>query len=117
MPSWFKIDDTRAAAVSPSLLVDRGVLLGNLRAMIELAGSPDRLRPHVKTHKMPAIVRLSESMGIRKHKCATIAEAEMVAEAGGTDVLFAYPIVGPNIERLARPRRTLSGHDVPHPRR
>jgi D-serine deaminase-like pyridoxal phosphate-dependent protein len=55
---------------------------------------------------MPAIVRLCEAMGIRKHKCATIAEAEMVAAAGGTDVLLAYPLVGPNIARLARLIRT-----------
>jgi D-serine deaminase-like pyridoxal phosphate-dependent protein len=46
-------------------------------------------------------VRLCEELGIRKHKCATIAEAEMVAAAGGTDVLLAYPLVGPNIARLA----------------
>ena len=70
--------------------------------MIAMARGADRLRPHVKTHKMPAIVRMCEAMGIRKHKCATIAEAEMVAAAGGTDVLLAYPLVGPNIARFAR---------------
>src|SRR5262249_11280763 len=49
-------------------------------------------------------VRMSEAIGIRKHKCATIAEAEMIASAGGegTDVLLAYPIVGPNLARLRR---------------
>ena len=41
-------------------------------------------------------------MGIRKHKCATIAEAEMVAASGGSDVLIAYPIIGPNLARFAR---------------
>ena len=57
---------------------------------------------HVKTHKMPAIVAMCEALGIRKQKCATIAEAEMSAEAGATDVLLAYPLVGPNIARFAR---------------
>src|SRR4051812_13244297 len=104
----FRLNDP-SRLLSPSLLVDRGVLRRNLEAMIALAGDPDRLRPHVKTHKMPAIVRLCEAMGIRKHKCATIAEAEMVAEAGGTDVLLAYPLVGPNIARLARLLRTFPG--------
>ncbi len=61
----------------------------------------DRLRPHVKTHKMAEIVRLAESFGIRKHKCATIAEAEMIAAAGGSDALLAYPLVGPNLKRFA----------------
>ncbi|MBX6311339.1 MAG: D-TA family PLP-dependent enzyme [Isosphaeraceae bacterium] len=69
--------------------------------MIDLARGAERLRPHVKTHKMPALVRLLEGQGIHKHKCATIAEAEMVAAAGGTDVLIAYPLVGPNLGRLA----------------
>jgi D-serine deaminase-like pyridoxal phosphate-dependent protein len=89
--------------LSPSLVIFRALVLRNLETMLELARRPERLRPHVKTHKMPAIVRLSEQLGIRKHKCATIAEAEMVAATtGGTDVLLAYPMVGPNIARLAR---------------
>ena len=62
--------------------------------MIATARGAERLRPHVKTHKMAEIVRMAESMGVRKHKCATLAEAEMVAAAGGTDVLLAYPLVG-----------------------
>jgi D-serine deaminase-like pyridoxal phosphate-dependent protein len=55
---------------------------------------------------MPAVVRLFEEKGVTKHKCATIAEAEMVARAGGADVLLGYPMVGPNVERLARLVRT-----------
>jgi D-serine deaminase-like pyridoxal phosphate-dependent protein len=49
---------------------------------------------------MSEIVKLEGSLGIRKHKCATIAEAEMIARAGGRDVLIAYPLVGPNVARL-----------------
>jgi D-serine deaminase-like pyridoxal phosphate-dependent protein len=90
------------AMLSPSLVIFKDLVTANLLAMIEMAGGADRLRPHVKTHKMPAMIRLAESLGIRKHKCATIAEAEMVAAAGGSDILIAYPIVGPNIARFAR---------------
>ena len=50
---------------------------------------------------MPALVKLTESKGVSRHKVATIAEAEMAATAGATDVLFAYPLVGPNIARFA----------------
>jgi D-threonine aldolase len=88
--------------LSPSLLIFLEGVRRNIEAMVEIAGSADRLRPHVKTHKMPAMIRLLEARGIRKHKVATIAEAEMVAEAGGTDVLIGYPIVGPNLSRFAR---------------
>jgi D-serine deaminase-like pyridoxal phosphate-dependent protein len=95
--------------LSPSLLIYRAQLRRNLEAMIAMARGTERLRPHVKTHKMPAIVRMCESIGIHKHKCATIAEAEMIARAGGTDVLIGYPMLGPNIERLARLVRTYPG--------
>ena len=86
--------------LSPSLLIYRQLVAENIQAMIALARGPERLRPHVKTHKMAEVVRLAESSGIRKHKCATIAEAEMVAAAGGSDALLAYPLVGPNIKRF-----------------
>jgi D-serine deaminase-like pyridoxal phosphate-dependent protein len=88
--------------LSPSLLVFRDLARANLQAMIAMAGGPQRLRPHVKTHKMPALVHLAQHAGVTRHKCATIAEAEMIAEAGGRDVLIAFPIIGPNLARLAR---------------
>ena len=90
--------------LSPSLVIFRDRVRDNLANMVRMAGSPDRLRPHVKTHKMPELVRMAGSMGITKHKCATIAEAEMLAEAGGSDILLAYPVVGPNLQRLAKLR-------------
>jgi len=99
MRSPYEIHD-KDQLLSPSLVIFREIVRDNLAAMIAMAGSVDRLRPHVKTHKMPAVVRLVESLGISKHKCATIAEAEMVAQSGGRDVLIAYPLVGPNVARL-----------------
>ena len=52
----------------------------HVRDMIAVAGGVDRLRPHVKTHKLPEVIRRQLVLGIRKFKCATIAEAEMLAE-------------------------------------
>jgi D-serine deaminase-like pyridoxal phosphate-dependent protein len=40
-------------------------------------------------------------MGVHKCKCATLAEAEMAAGAGATDVLLAHQPVGPKIAKLA----------------
>ena len=100
-PGPYRLDDP-SAIPSPALLVFPEHLRENLRRMIARVGDPDRLRPHVKTHKMPAIVALATSLGINKHKCATIAEAEMIARAGGPDALLAYQAVGPNAARLAR---------------
>src|SRR5437660_10057400 len=67
-----------------------------------MAGAPDRLRPHVKTHKARETVRMELDAGISKHKCATLAEAEMLADCGVPDVLLAYNLVGPNCGRMAQ---------------
>jgi D-serine deaminase-like pyridoxal phosphate-dependent protein len=88
--------------LSPALLFYKDVLLRNVAQAIQIAGGPERLRPHVKTHKTREIVRMEMEAGITKHKCATIAEAEMLASCGVKDVLLAYPLVGPNCARLAR---------------
>jgi D-serine deaminase-like pyridoxal phosphate-dependent protein len=101
MPSPYELKNP-ASLLSPSLLIFRELVRRNLDATLAMAGRPDRLRPHVKTHKMPALVHLQEHAGVRKHKCATIAEAEMLAAAGASDVLIAFPLVGPNVARLAR---------------
>ena len=85
---------------SPALLVYPDRVEANIRKMLEIGGGPERLRPHVKTHKLPEIVRLQQSFGIQKFKCATIAEAEMVAQCGAREVLLALQPVGPNGRRL-----------------
>jgi D-serine deaminase-like pyridoxal phosphate-dependent protein len=72
----------------------------NLHTMLAIAGSPGRLRPHVKTHKLGWLVQRQIALGITSFKCATIAEAEMCAQAGAPDVLIAFQLVGPNIARL-----------------
>ncbi|VTU00508.1 D-threonine aldolase, metal-activated pyridoxal enzyme OS=Planctomyces maris DSM 8797 GN=PM8797T_04985 PE=4 SV=1: Ala_racemase_N: D-ser_dehydrat [Gemmataceae bacterium] len=89
-----------SAVLSPSLVLFPELIRKNIARVVEMAGGPERLRPHVKTHKTREIVRLLLAAGVGKHKCATIAEAEMLASAGAPDVLIAYPLVGPNLARL-----------------
>jgi D-serine deaminase-like pyridoxal phosphate-dependent protein len=91
-----------ADIISPALLFFKDLIQSNLLCAVKTAGGPERLRPHVKTHKTREIVRMERQAGITKHKCATLAEAEMVASCGPADVLIAYPLVGPNCARLAR---------------
>ncbi len=66
--------------------------------MIQMAGTPGRLRPHVKTYKCAEVVRMQLAEGISKFKCATLSEALMLGECGAEDVLLAYPISGPGLE-------------------
>ena len=98
-PDWYRVANV-AEVPSPSLLVYPDRVAENVRRMIAVAGGAARLRPHMKTHKMPALIQLQLGLGITKFKCATIAEAEMTADAGAPDVLLAYQPVGPNVARL-----------------
>jgi D-serine deaminase-like pyridoxal phosphate-dependent protein len=95
----YAIADT-SQILSPGLVVFRDLVESNLAEMIRIAGSPFRLRPHCKTHKLREIIELQVASGITKHKCATIAEAELLADAGVKDVFLAYNPVGPNIRRV-----------------
>ncbi len=99
--AWYELENV-AEIPSPSLLVYSERVRENLAAMCEIAGDPARLRPHVKTHKLEPIVRMSLELGITRFKCATLAEAEMLARAAAPDVLLAYQPVGPNISRWLR---------------
>jgi D-serine deaminase-like pyridoxal phosphate-dependent protein len=99
--NWYQINNGDEVP-SPALLIYPARIESNIRKMIEIAGSPDRLRPHVKTHKMSEIIKLQMKYGINKFKCATISETEMVASCGATDILLAVQPVGPNIERFFR---------------
>jgi D-serine deaminase-like pyridoxal phosphate-dependent protein len=97
----YTIHDT-AGIFSPALLFYKDLIRRNIQQALAMAGRPDRLRPHAKTHKSREIIRMELEAGITKHKCATPAEAEMLAGCGVRDVLLAYPPVGPNCGRVAR---------------
>jgi D-serine deaminase-like pyridoxal phosphate-dependent protein len=105
--SWYNVNDTNEVT-SPSLLVYPDRIESNIKKMIEIAGSVDQLRPHVKTHKMSEVIKLQMKYGIYKFKCATIAEAEMVASCGAPDILLAIQPVGPNIGRFFKLRQEFS---------
>lgn len=99
-PAWFHIDN-EAEIPSPALLLYKDRIEHNLKRMIEIAGDAARLRPHVKTHKLAPLVARQIELGITRFKTSTIAETEMCAAAGASDVLLAMPCVGPNAARLA----------------
>ena len=87
-----------ASLPSPALIFYEDAIVANTLAVIAKTGHPGRLRPHVKTHKTVEICSLQIALGVTKFKCATLAEAQMTAQAGAAEVLVAYPLVGPNIE-------------------
>jgi D-serine deaminase-like pyridoxal phosphate-dependent protein len=101
MTPWYWFDN-ELEIPSPALLIYADRVEHNLALMLQIAGDVQRLRPHVKTHKMEALIRRQLELGISKFKCSTIAEVEMCATAGAKDLLLAMPCAGPaNAARLA----------------
>jgi D-threonine aldolase len=98
---WFLIDNVDALD-SPALTLHEDRIQYNIDMMIALVKDPERIRPHVKTYKIPEIVKMQMRSGIRKFKCATIAEAEMLGLTGAPDVLMAFPLTGPKLDRFFR---------------
>ncbi|HEY1051181.1 MAG TPA: D-TA family PLP-dependent enzyme [Prosthecobacter sp.] len=100
-PAWFHVENEHEIP-SPALLFYRERIDHNLKLMLKIAGGDaKRLRPHVKTHKTAQVIARQVELGITQFKCSTIAETEMCAANGATDVLLAMPCVGPNANRLA----------------
>lgn len=95
---WYKPLNESSIA-TPAVLLFPERILENIRRMIRMAGSAERLRPHVKTHKIAEVIQLQLMQGITRFKCATIPEAVLVARAGGSDILLAYPLLGPALEQ------------------
>ena len=85
---------------SPALLIYKDRVASNIKTMIRIAGDAKRLVPHVKTHKMPEIVKMQLTAGISQFKCATIAEAEMLADTGAENILIAYQLNFSKAKRL-----------------
>ena len=104
MDACYEINDT-SQIFSPGLVVFREILEANINKTLAIAGSPDRLRPHCKTHKMREVIQMQVERGVMKHKAATFSEAEMLVSAGAKDVFLAYSLVGPNIGRAVRFRQ------------
>lgn len=98
---WYNIDNI-SDLDSPALVVYPERIRENIRRVIERIGDVRRLRPHVKTHKSAEVTGMMIEAGITKFKCATIAEAEMLARSGALDVLLAYQPVGPKMSRLEK---------------
>jgi len=98
---------------SPALMVYVARVKENIALLKSMIDDVQRLRPHVKTHKSKEAALLLLHEGLKKFKCATIAEAEMLASIHAPDVMLAYQPVGPKVLRFLSliknyPRTTFS---------
>jgi D-serine deaminase-like pyridoxal phosphate-dependent protein len=51
-------------------------------------------RPHIKTHKVPAVAKMQVAAGAVGITCQKVGEAEVMADAGLTDILITFNILG-----------------------
>ena len=92
---------------TPSLLVDLDDLQFNLDKMAaHFSATGKNLRPHIKSHKTPAIALKQIEAGAIGICCAKLGEAEVMADAGVQDILIANEVVGrrkmPRLTELAK---------------
>ena len=80
---------------TPALIVDIDKLKFNIRDMADFATANGiQLRPHAKTHKTPEIGKLQLEAGAVGLTVAKLSEAEVFVDAGCSEILVAYPLVG-----------------------
>ena len=88
---------------TPMPVIDEDRLAENIaRAQAYLDGHGKAFRPHIKTHKIPAVARAQLAAGAVGINCQKVTEAEAFADAGFEDILITYNILGPaKLARLA----------------
>lgn len=99
---------TKEVLPTPSMVVDLELFEKNLKTMADAAkASPILLRPHVKVHKSVDIAKRQVALGAIGVTAATIAESELMSNAGIRGVLWTkQPASFNNLQRaIALTRR------------
>lgn len=79
---------------TPAVVVDLDRVERNIarvQAICDAAGVANR--PHIKTHKSPVIAHMQIAAGARGITAQKLGEAEVMAEAGITDILVSYNLI------------------------
>ena len=95
---------TVAELDTPAVIIDLDKVERNIRRAQELlARHGVANRPHIKTHKIPALARMQMAAGAVGITCQKLGEAEVMADAGvADDILLTYNVLGDaKTERLA----------------
>jgi D-serine deaminase-like pyridoxal phosphate-dependent protein len=87
---------------TPCVVIDLGKVEANLqRAQADANRFGYRLRPHIKTHKLPRLAQRQLALGAVGITVQKLGEAEVMADAGLSDIFMPYNIVGAKkLERL-----------------
>lgn len=79
---------------TPYIVVKEHVVKDNIARMQQMADQKGvQLRPHIKTHKIPLIAHWQLEAGAVGITTAKLSEADVMVQAGITNIFVAYPIV------------------------
>ncbi|MEX2460429.1 MAG: alanine racemase [Paenibacillaceae bacterium] len=94
---------------TPCLLIDVQKMNRNIEHMAEIAARNGvHIRPHSKTHKIPAIAKRQMDAGAIGITVAKVSEAEVMANQGIDNIFIAYPLVTQSkIERAIKLSQTI----------
>lgn len=95
---------------TPTLLIDLDRVEANLKRAQHYADAHGlKMRPHIKTHKLPRFAKRQVELGAHGITCQKLGEAEVMADAGIGDILVTYNILGNRkLERLAALHRRVA---------
>jgi D-serine deaminase-like pyridoxal phosphate-dependent protein len=80
---------------TPALVIDLDIMERNLGRVADYCKAHGlRLRPHTKTHKVPAVGRRQLDSGAVGLTVAKVGEAEVMLGSNTPDLLVAYPVMG-----------------------
>ncbi|XUY29475.1 D-TA family PLP-dependent enzyme [Agrobacterium sp. rho-8.1] len=99
---------------TPLALIDEDRMEANIKRVQTYMDEHDlAFRPHIKTHKIPAIAALQVKLGAKGINCQKVTEAEVFADAGFEDILITFNILGPEkLDRLHALNARISGLKV-----
>ena len=98
---------------TPAVLIETETLHRNLRRLADYCKEHDlALRPHTKTHKIPEIAKLQVKYGASGITVAKLAEAEVMANAGISDINVVYPLWGDSKWRRKKKIAIPASHPV-----
>lgn len=106
--------DRIADLSTPRPIIDEDRLAANIsRVQSYMDEHGLNFRPHIKTHKIPALAAAQVAAGAKGINCQKVTEAEVFAEAGFEDILITFNILGASkLERLAALNDRISGLKV-----
>src|SRR5690606_25552915 len=80
---------------SPAILIDVNRVQSNIeKAQAHADACGVKLRPHIKTHKLPFFARQQVELGAVGITCQKLGEAEVMADAGIADIFLPYNLLG-----------------------